>query len=625
MPKCSCKQHDVFSKDKDYKVHKIASNKIAAKIIKLLMDNGCITKRCVYICTSCAAYAESNFISSVQQEQDIFVNQVVTMIKTNNISDANLQKIASAIGERESGKIKTDINDNLCGQYKDVDFLKHCDIDSWVKDRDAVLTSFVTSLCGKDFDNMSSSEKTKVVYAIEHLYSIAMTNTILPFSFSLNLLSYYVSSSKTVCNLYSSAHPSGSYSSVLNWIEQHSQSSIDVPFHNDIITYFDNNQVLARNWRVRYDAKAILSTITTVVHFSLNPPYNLQNNDSFSPRLWLYQSSISDSMQKVLALVNHYEDHFRYLRENYIEGRLQILAAQRRPGLTDPEDTISILLKNEKKTKFSDKSRCQVDCYSFLEHNHKNTPNIHMGNPISVNPCSFNAIKSILEKLKTELGVPERRKWSIIGCDGLPYLLCQRVLQDNPEFQDLLVQPGLGHFEINMAKAVIKLLWEVIGVDLAKLLGYRSPKALQACLQANDHHKAMQFIEILLLGTGDELLQPYIRHCHDRTIEPSAKGFFVWCRDIMDPNYKFLLEAIFTYALAVYLFRAGVRRNNSDAIMACRVKFSSLYFGTGKTNYQRIEMTDLMMRVCAPLEVHQFLQQHETFTRKSLTIQHFKK
>lgn len=33
------------------------------------------------------------------------------------------------------------------------------------------------------------------------------------------------------------------------------------------MTYFEKNQVLAWNWRVRYDAKAILSYITTVVHF----------------------------------------------------------------------------------------------------------------------------------------------------------------------------------------------------------------------------------------------------------------------------------------------------------------------------------------------------------------------
>lgn len=116
--------------------------------------------------------------------------------------------------------------------------------------------------------------------------------------------------------------------------------------------------------------------------------------------------------------------------------------------------------------------------------------------------------------------------------------------------------------------AVIKLLWQIIGLDLAKLVGYRSPKALQACLDANDHHKAMQFIEILLFGTG-------MFHCSEREMDPSGKGFFAWCKEVKDPKCNVLLESIFTYVLAVYLFRAGIRRNNSNFIMASRLNFFS--------------------------------------------------
>lgn len=106
------------------------------------------------------------------------------------------------------------------------------------------------------------SEKTKVVYAVEHLYSLVGNNIIMPFSFSLNLLTYYMCTSRTVCDMYCSAHPAGSHSTLQNWIQQHSSNKIYVR-NVDVITYFYNNQVLARNWRVRYDAKAILSYITT--------------------------------------------------------------------------------------------------------------------------------------------------------------------------------------------------------------------------------------------------------------------------------------------------------------------------------------------------------------------------
>lgn len=77
--------------------------------------------------------------------------------------------------------------------------------------------------------------------------------------------------------------------------------------------------------------------------------------------------------------------------------------------------------------------------YSFLEHANNHIPEIKMGNPISVNPCSLAAVKSVLESLKAELDIPHSIQCSIVGCDGLPYLLSHKVVHDNPELQDLLI------------------------------------------------------------------------------------------------------------------------------------------------------------------------------------------
>jgi hypothetical protein len=115
-------------------------------------------------------------------------------------------------------------------------------VDEWVNDRNNVhVCSFLAALCGKKYSDMSTSEKTKIVFAIEHLYSLVPNNIILPFSFSLNLLTYYVSNNKAVCNLIASTHPLGGYSSVLNWIEMHSKNPLNIPSDHDIIAFFDNN------------------------------------------------------------------------------------------------------------------------------------------------------------------------------------------------------------------------------------------------------------------------------------------------------------------------------------------------------------------------------------------------
>lgn len=127
--------------------------------------------------------------------------------------------------------------------------------------------------------------------------------------------------SRTVCDMYCSAHPAGSYSTLQNWIQQHSSNKIYVRNVDDVITYFDNNQVLARNWRVRYDAKAILSYITNVVHFFPKPITNLQINQAFSPRHWLYNINICDFSSAVFNFINHSEVLFRSLRDNFIQNR----------------------------------------------------------------------------------------------------------------------------------------------------------------------------------------------------------------------------------------------------------------------------------------------------------------
>lgn len=57
-------------------------------------------------------------------------------------------------------------------------------------------------------------------------------------------------------------------------------------------------------------------------------------------------------------------------------------------------------------------------------------------------------------------------------------------------------------------------------------------------------------------------------------------------------NCRFLQEVIFNYALAINVFWRGVRRNNSDAIPCGCVKFSPLFYGLNKINYQQMEMYD---------------------------------
>lgn len=159
------------------------------------------------------------------------------------------------------------------------------------------------------------------------------------------------------------------------------------------------------------------------------------------------------------------------------------------------------------------------------------------------NPCSYKSVRTILDQIQK--GTCESRKWTIAGCDGSPYVLGSRLIESSckcyqcyasfsdrdsikkhlrqmhelPEAQcslskcmeygNILLVPGPGHFQINMAKACFKLFWHVFLTDLAFLLGFKTPKAQTCCQMATNHHKAMQIIGIALFGFTDELVVPY--------------------------------------------------------------------------------------------------------------------
>ena len=65
--------------------------------------------------------------------------------------------------------------------------------------------------------------------------------------------------------------------------------------NNDISVFFDNNQIMARNWNVKDNPQALISVITIMV--SLVPPVitTLQRNTQFKPSVWLNSIDIIEA------------------------------------------------------------------------------------------------------------------------------------------------------------------------------------------------------------------------------------------------------------------------------------------------------------------------------------------
>lgn len=210
--------------------------------------------------------------------------------------------------------------------------------------------------------------------------------------------------------------------------------------------------------------------------------------------------------------------------------------------------------------------------------------------------------------------IGDQRQWTIIGCDGLPYALGSRLIEKNPNLQHILLMPGLGHYEINMTRGSFKLLWDVCLKELGIMLGFKSLKAQFACQKSFDHHKSWQILQIFFFATCDELILPFVRKCIEAGKTPSLTDFYKYLSDAKDPNYIFLKDTVFTYMLALFVFRAGVRRNNHKFMLAGRNKFANLFYGLHMTTYQEIDFKDIKCRVLMPDEIKSYVSENESFS-----------
>lgn len=108
-----------------------------------------------------------------------------------------------------------------------------------------------------------------------------------------------------------------------------------------------------------------------------------------------------------------------------------------------------------------------------------------------------------------------------------------------------------------------------------------------------------------------ELLVPYVRHAMGRRHAPSVQGFLDCQRT---PNQQLMFKIVFHFSFALHVFRAGVRRNNSDVILASRSHFSPLFFGLNMPFYMEAYIRDSMIRVLCPSAVHDFIKQNESYS-----------
>jgi hypothetical protein len=255
---------------------------------------------------------------------------------------------------------------------------------------------------------------------------------------------------------------------VLNWTKHYADFPINVPGESD------NNQ--ARNWLVHHDTEAVLSVVTSMIHIIAKDATTLQHDQALSPSSWLYGRSSEEIVSAIEAFSVKALHTFNAYREDFIADMIGITFKEQQQ--CDPVSTKNNNIVHKQ----------TEDRYDFVSSHHPTeTPDIITGETCYTNPCSYKAVKDVFGHISEKLHVGSTRAWTVVGCDGLPYVLGARLIEQEPELQNIFLQPGHEHYEMNMTRACFKVLWNVILVDISKMLGFRSVNALTACQRAYDH------------------------------------------------------------------------------------------------------------------------------------------
>lgn len=113
---------------------------------------------------------------------------------------------------------------------------------------------------------------------------------------------------------------------------------------------------------------------------------------------------------------------------------------------------------------------------------------------------------------------------------------------------------------------------------------------------------------------AQELLKNYCSQQTNKNEPVSAVGYYQWLSGVQNHNYALMSEIVFTYCLALHVFRAEVRGNNTAAIQTAKVKFSPLFFGLNMSIYMKTFVRDLFVRVQCPPEVLAFIEDNESYS-----------
>lgn len=144
----------------------------------------------------------------------------------------------------------------------------------------------------------------------------------------------------------------------------------------------------------------------------------------------------------------------------------------------------------------------------------------------------------------------------IYGIENFKAHLCFETLAIEPqyEFDWLIPQLGLLHFEMTATKSFMNLYWEQFMSKAYIELDFTTENALAYAKKGSDHHKLWDIIETCYIAFTDEIIVEVLLYCNLANIEPNVESFWNYLAVLKNPNFVFMQQMAFVYLHALILF-----------------------------------------------------------------------
>ena len=319
---CSCTLHAQLTEhipQAQVHVSKISSRRVCKAHIDILIAEGHLSHRCTYICNICGQHGGTLISSkkikastSTDSTTDTEINDLVSKISQGYYSQQQLAHIAQALGQTQNQSLYTE--SLQIGQlYKNT--LAQDTTSALLQQSNAVVKSFIEGACTLPSTDTSPHDTRQQSYALalENMYHARNRSFIGPTSFKAHILAYFHSKSKSTSHILGQFGPFGSYTALHKWLNEQGKVPLPTP-NTDIISFFDNNQVVGKTHHVSLNSTVKSSTITTIIHIHARNTSTLQHQPHLSPSLWLPHFNLEQSHHAQFEeLQKHSEETLRYI------------------------------------------------------------------------------------------------------------------------------------------------------------------------------------------------------------------------------------------------------------------------------------------------------------------------